>query len=249
MGDRRPAPHLGIDRANLTGGDQQPSGAAHAGPVVLQPELEGSGEITPGDVEFVVGDAAGDELGQLVCHQRLDLSSMLGLAPRIHLVDAGILVGRDPGVHAVGETTPLADLLEQAARQPSTKNLVHHVERLAPRVVAGQCPAPDHDVHLLAVLVDHLATAHRSGRRPHRPDSPFGQSAEEPLDLGQHFVVGQGSGGGHHHRAGAVVLGEERPHIVGSNGAHIVSVAGRVASKRMIRKHPGAEGPMGHVFW
>ncbi len=70
---------------------------------------------------------------------------------------------------------------------------------------------------------------------------------EATLDLGEHLVVTQRARGGDHHRAGSVVLGEERPHVVGGDGLHVFAVAGRVAAQRVALEQRGSEPAMSDV--
>ena len=93
--------------------------------------------------------------------QRLHLVGVLGLRARVQLEHAGVGVGRHARVHRVGQPATLADLLEQPAGQAAAEHVVHHVERLAARVGAGQRAAAHHDVHLLAVVVDGEPLARR----------------------------------------------------------------------------------------
>ena len=84
----------------------------------------------------------------------MHLVGVLGLRAGVHLEHAGVGVGGHAGVHRVGQAATLADLLEQAARQPAAEHVVDDVERLATLVAAGQRAAAHHDVHLLGVVVD-----------------------------------------------------------------------------------------------
>ena len=72
-------------------------------------------------------------------HQRHHLVGVLRAACRRPMLNhAGVGVRADAGVHRVDQPAPLADLLEQPARQAATEHVVDDVERLARGVVARQ---------------------------------------------------------------------------------------------------------------
>ena len=82
------------------------------------------------------------------------------LARRTSGVDAeapgvGVLVG--VRVDGVGEAAPLPDLLEQARGHPPTDRVVEYSEGEAPRVVAVQRRATEHEVRLLGVPAQLVA--------------------------------------------------------------------------------------------
>ena len=247
MVHRSPTGHLLVDRPHDTRGDQLACGASHARSSVFEAEFEGAREVPLGHIEFILGDAVGNELLQFLEQQTLHFVCVVGLGTGIHLEHAGIGIRRHPRVHRIGQAAPLADLFEQSAGQAAAEHMVHHIERLAASVLPGQRATAHHDVHLLGVVVEVLASAHRAGRGALRPHSAGGHSGERSLDQRQHLVVRQRTRCGGNHAVRPIMKFEERSYVVGSDGLHMRAVATRVASERVTLEETRSERAMRHI--
>src|SRR5690606_39472093 len=80
--------------------------------------------------------------------------------------EAGVRVGRGPGVDRVAEAALLPDLLEQAARHAAAEHLVGHGEGVAVVVAVADAPPAEGDVGLLGGLAAHDPLDDLGRRRP-----------------------------------------------------------------------------------
>src|SRR5258706_11167662 len=130
MVDRSPAGDLLVDRPNRASGDQLRTVAGQPRGRGFQAELERAGEVTDGHIQLVVGDAVGDEPVELAPHQVDHFTAVVRLGACVHLEGTAVGICRDTRVDRVGEAAAFADLLEQAARQTSSEDVVDDVQRL-----------------------------------------------------------------------------------------------------------------------
>src|SRR5437763_14310262 len=113
------------------------------------------------------------------------------VGPRAHVQAdlARVLIGAGERIHRVGQTAPLAHLLEQPRGRRAAEDRVEHAKREPPVVVAGQPDAAETHVVLLGVLALEAALMWRRARGRIRTVDVHGRIAAYALGHQLHEPV------------------------------------------------------------